>query len=117
MNEEQIVIVDGARTPIGSFGGMFKDVPAHELGAAAVGRRPGAGGGRTAPTSHEVVMGCIGQVGPDAYNARRVAVAAGAAEERAGLHGQPAVRLGPAGHLVGCDGDALERPRPHPRRR
>ena len=35
MNEEQIVIVDGARTPIGSFGGVFKDVPAHELGATA----------------------------------------------------------------------------------
>ncbi|KAB2585864.1 hypothetical protein BS297_08215, partial [Rhodococcus erythropolis] len=32
---EPIVIVDGARTPVGSFGGVFKDVPAHELGAAA----------------------------------------------------------------------------------
>ena len=76
MNEEQIVIVDGARTPIGSFGGMFKDVPAHELGAAAVGgalARAGVDGADIA----EVVMGCIGQVGPDAYNARRVAVAAG----------------------------------------
>ena len=29
---EPIVVVDGARTPIGSFGGAFKDVPAHELG-------------------------------------------------------------------------------------
>ena len=76
MTEEQIVIVDGARTPIGSFGGMFKDVPAHELGAAAVGgalARAGVDGADIA----EVVMGCIGQVGPDAYNARRVAVAAG----------------------------------------
>ncbi|MFC9762539.1 acetyl-CoA C-acyltransferase, partial [Rhodococcus jostii] len=33
---EPIVVVDGARTPIGSFGGAFKDVPAHELGATAV---------------------------------------------------------------------------------
>ncbi|WP_133372556.1 hypothetical protein, partial [Rhodococcus wratislaviensis] len=32
---ELIVVVDGARTPIGSFGGAFKDVPAHELGATA----------------------------------------------------------------------------------
>lgn len=31
--QDRIVIVDGARTPIGSFGGVLKDVPAHELGA------------------------------------------------------------------------------------
>jgi acetyl-CoA C-acetyltransferase len=76
MTEKKIVLVDGARTPVGSFGGVFKDVPAHELGAAAVveamsraGVEPGA--------IRELVMGCIGQVGPDAYNARRVAITAG----------------------------------------
>lgn len=76
MSEEKIVIVDGARTPIGSFGGVFKDVPAHELGATATSAalvRAGASG----VDVREVVMGCIGQVGPDAYNARRVAVTAG----------------------------------------
>jgi acetyl-CoA C-acetyltransferase len=76
MSEEQIVIVDGARTPIGGFGGMFKDVPAHELGAVAV-RGALARAGVDGADIAEVVMGCIGQVGPDAYNARRVAVAAG----------------------------------------
>lgn len=76
MSEEQIVIVDGARTPIGSFGGMFKDVPAHELGATAA-RGALARAGVDGADIAEVVMGCIGQVGPDAYNARRVAVAAG----------------------------------------
>jgi acetyl-CoA C-acetyltransferase len=75
-DRERIVILDGARTPIGSFGGALSAVPAHELGAAAVTEaltrsevavvEPG-----------EVVMGCIGQVGPDAYNGRRVAIAAG----------------------------------------
>ncbi|TWH09411.1 acetyl-CoA C-acetyltransferase [Rhodococcus rhodochrous J45] len=73
---EPIVIVDGARTPIGSFGGVFKDVPAHELGATAVTAaldRAGISG----EDIDEVVMGCIGQAGPDAYNARRVALAAG----------------------------------------
>ncbi len=54
-------------------------------------------------------MGCIGQVGPDAYNARRVAVAAGVPGRRTGVHGQPAVRLGAAGDLVRGDGDAVER--------
>lgn len=76
MTDERIVIADGARTPVGSFGGVFKDVPAHELGAHAVKealRRSSV----DASEPQEVVMGCIGQVGPDAYNARRVAIAAG----------------------------------------
>jgi acetyl-CoA C-acetyltransferase len=76
MSEEKIVIVDGARTPVGSFGGVFKDVPAHELGATATAaalQRSGVPG----EDIGEVVMGCIGQVGPDAYNARRVAITAG----------------------------------------
>ncbi|MCU0265065.1 MAG: thiolase family protein [Actinomycetia bacterium] len=76
MTSPRIAILGGARTPIGSFGGAFKDVPAHELGAtAAVAALARTG---VAPDEvDEVVMGCIGQVGPDAYNARRVALAAG----------------------------------------
>ncbi|UYP20280.1 thiolase family protein [Rhodococcus sp. Z13] len=73
---ERIVVVDGARTPIGSFGGAFKDVPAHELGAVAA-REALQRAGVTGEDIDEVIMGCIGQVGPDAYNARRVALAAG----------------------------------------
>ena len=76
MNAQTIVIVDGARTPIGSFGGMFKDVPAHELGAHAA-REALRRSGVAPEAVGEVVMGCIGQVGPDAYNARRVGVTAG----------------------------------------
>jgi len=73
---DRIVIVDGARTPIGSFGGVFKDTPAHELGAIAASAALERAG--VSPEHiDEVVMGCIGQVGPDAYNARRVALAAG----------------------------------------
>lgn len=76
IDSQKIVLVDGARTPVGSFGGVFKDVPAHELGAQATTaalQRAGVDGADV----QEVVMGCIGQVGPDAYNARRVAVTAG----------------------------------------
>ena len=62
---EPIVIVDGARTPVGSFGGVFKDVPAHELGAAAAKAALSRAG--VAPEDiDEVVMGCIGQVGAEA---------------------------------------------------
>ena len=76
MDNEKIVIVDGARTPVGSFGGTLKDVPAHELGAIAA-RAAIRRAGVEADDLEAVVMGCIGQVGPDAYNARRVALAAG----------------------------------------
>ena len=76
MSKTKIVVLDGARTPIGSFGGVFKDVPGVELGATAV-RGALARAGVDATDIAEVVMGCIGQVGPDAYNARRVAIAAG----------------------------------------
>lgn len=73
---ERILLVDGARTPVGSFGGVFKDVPGFELGATAS-RAALERSGVPAEDVQEVVMGCIGQVGPDAYNARRVAIAAG----------------------------------------
>ena len=34
---QSIVIVGAARTPVGAFNGAFANVPAHELGAAAIG--------------------------------------------------------------------------------
>jgi acetyl-CoA C-acetyltransferase len=72
----KVVVLGGARTPIGSFGGELKDVPAHVLGAAAA-REAMARTAVDAAEVDEVVMGCIGQVGADAYNARRVALTAG----------------------------------------
>jgi acetyl-CoA C-acetyltransferase len=76
VTEEKIVLLDGARTPVGSFGGALKDVPAHELGAAAVSEAL-MRAGTAASDVDEVVMGCIGQVGSDAYVARRAALHAG----------------------------------------
>lgn len=73
---DRVVVIDGARTPIGSFGGALRDVPAHELGATAA-KAALTRSGIDATDVGEVIMGCIGQVGPDAYNARRVALAAG----------------------------------------
>jgi hypothetical protein len=64
-----IVVLAGARTPIGSFGGVLKDVPGYELGAVAA-REALSRAGVAAEDLDEVVMGCISQVGPDAYNAR-----------------------------------------------
>jgi acetyl-CoA C-acetyltransferase len=73
---EKILVLDGARTPVGSFGGVLKDVPAHELGSIAV-REALIRADVRAADIDEVVMGCIGQVGADGYNARRVAISAG----------------------------------------
>lgn len=73
---ERVVLLAGARTPIGSFGGSLSSVPAHELGARAVEAalaRAGVAGDEVG----EVIMGCVAQYGPDAYNARRVALGAG----------------------------------------
>lgn len=76
---DAIVLVDGARTPVGSFGGAFASVPAHTLGALAVSAAVGRAGVDISEVD-EFVLGCVGQVGPDAFIARRVALAAGAAE-------------------------------------
>ncbi|MFI1294208.1 thiolase family protein [Streptomyces sp. NPDC020792] len=76
MSQDKIVILDGARTPIGSFGGMFKEMPAHQLGAAAA-RAAIVRSGVSAESIEAAVVGCVGQVGADAYNARRVAIEAG----------------------------------------
>lgn len=80
MDTDKIVVLGGARTAIGSFGGTLASVPAHELGAVALieaARRSGV----TVEDVDEVVMGQVGQVGPDAYNARRVALAAGVPDD------------------------------------
>ena len=75
-NGDPVVLVGGVRTAIGRFGGVFRDVDAHELGAAAI-REALARSGVERGEVDEVVMGQVGQVGADAYNARRCAIEAG----------------------------------------
>lgn len=74
---EKTVIVAGARTPVGTFGGALAAVPNHELGAHAV-RHAVERAGIDVKAVDEFVLGCVGQVGGDAFIARRVALAAGA---------------------------------------
>jgi acetyl-CoA C-acetyltransferase len=76
MDKKDIVIIDGARTPIGKYGGSFKDTPAHLLGAAAIKAALDRAGVEPEQVD-EVIMGQVGQVGPDAFNARRCALEAG----------------------------------------
>src|SRR5438876_4977033 len=73
---DPVVVVAGARTAIGSFAKSFRATPAHVLGAAAIQEATSRAG--VGPEEvDEVVMGCVGQVGPDAFNARRASLAAG----------------------------------------
>ncbi len=74
------VIVSGARTPIGSFGGAFKDVSAPDLGAAAI--RAAMERADLAPDKvDEVFMGNVLQAADSGYAARLAALRAGVPEE------------------------------------
>lgn len=77
LTDNAIVIVGGARTPVGSFGGSLAAVPAHELGATAT-RAALERAGLGIDAVGEFIFGCVGQTGKDAYIARRIALTAGA---------------------------------------
>jgi acetyl-CoA C-acetyltransferase len=74
------VIVDGARTPIGRFGGGFKDLPAVTLGAHAI-REALRRSGVDAEHVHYVIMGQVLQAGAGQITARQAAVQAGVPKE------------------------------------
>ena len=68
---KEVVIVEGARTPIGSHGGAFRDLPAQEL--AAIAMREVIKRTEFDPNLiDDVILGCIGQYS-DAPNIGRVA--------------------------------------------
>lgn len=58
MSNDSIVIVNGARTPMGSFQGALKDVSATDLGATAI-KAAVARAGVSSDIIDEVIMGCI----------------------------------------------------------
>jgi acetyl-CoA C-acetyltransferase len=73
---DPIVIVGAARTPIGAFQGDFKDVPAPELGAAAI--RAAVERASVPPASiEEVFFGCVLPAGLGQAPARQAALGAG----------------------------------------
>lgn len=70
------VIVSGARTPIGAFGGSLRPLTAAELGAIAI--KAALERARVAPEEvDEVVMGMVYQAGARANPARQAALGAG----------------------------------------
>src|SRR5215217_7660121 len=75
MNKE-VYIVSAVRTPIGSFGGVLKDVPATKLGAAAI-KAAIERAGITPQQVNEVLMGCVLQANLGQAPARQAAKFAG----------------------------------------
>ena len=73
---EEAVIVSAVRTPVGAFGGYFKDVPAPELASTAI--RAALERAEIAPEDvDEVLLGCVLQAGLGQNPARQAAVGAG----------------------------------------
>ena len=76
----KVVIAGAARTPIGSFGGTLKNVPARELGAVCI-REPLKRAGVDPASVDEVVMGNVLQGGLGQNVARQMAMDAGIPKE------------------------------------
>ena len=74
------VIVAGARTPFGKFGGAFKDVPAKSLGAHAIRAALDRAGVKGAEVDY-VIMGQVLQAGAGQITARQAAIEAGIPQE------------------------------------
>src|SRR6476469_4501038 len=70
------VVLSACRTPIGAFGGAFKDLSASDLGAVVIGealRRADVRGGDIG----DVIMGCVLQAGAGMNVSRQAALKAG----------------------------------------
>src|SRR6266540_1330864 len=72
----EAVILSACRTPIGAFGGAFKDLTAVDLGAIVL-REALARSGAEPSDIGDVVMGCVLQAGAGMNVARQAALKAG----------------------------------------
>lgn len=79
LNGDPVVVAGATRTAIGKFAGSFKDLPTSDLGAAAVRSAVKRAGIQPADVD-EVILGCVGQVGEDAFNSRLATLKAGLPE-------------------------------------
>src|SRR5499427_7338077 len=72
----EAVILSACRTPIGAFGGVFKDVSAVDLGAVVI-REAIARAGVEPAVIGDVILGCVLQAGAGMNVARQAALKAG----------------------------------------
>lgn len=81
---KDIVIVAGARTAVGSFGGSLKQFETSDLGSFAIKEAVSRSGIKPGEVD-EVVMGCVGQVAENAFMARMCSLKAGIPVEAGAL--------------------------------
>jgi acetyl-CoA C-acetyltransferase len=74
--QKEVYIISAVRTPIGSFGGVFKDISATKLGATAIKGAIAKAGIKPADVQ-EVIMGCVLQANLGQAPARQAAIYAG----------------------------------------
>ncbi|MGH2563748.1 MAG: acetyl-CoA C-acyltransferase, partial [Ginsengibacter sp.] len=79
MDKKEVYIVSAVRTPIGSFGGTLKDIPATKLGATAIKAAVERAGIKSSDVQ-EVYMGCVLQANLGQAPARQAAIFAGLPE-------------------------------------
>jgi len=79
MDPKEVYIVSAVRTPIGSFGGILKDIPATKLGAIAIKAAVERAGIKPSDVQ-EVYMGCVLQANLGQAPARQAAIHAGLPE-------------------------------------
>ena len=110
----EAVILSACRTPIGAFGGAFKDVSAVDLGAVVIREAIARAGVKPADVG-DVVMGCVLQAGAGMNVARQAALKAGVPVEVPGetvnrvcgsgmqavVHAVEAIRVGYVDTMIG----------------
>eukprot|EP00913_Durusdinium_trenchii_P019307 g18148.t1 len=80
MTSSNIVVASAGRTAVGSFNGAFANIPAHELGAAAI-KGALARAGVAANEVDEVILGQVLPAGEGQNPARQAAMKAGVPQE------------------------------------
>ena len=73
---EDVVLLGGVRTAIGTLGGSLSETPASDLGAAVIRETVNRAGIRPEDVD-QVILGCVGQVAEDGYIARVATLKAG----------------------------------------
>jgi acetyl-CoA C-acetyltransferase len=121
--KREVVVVSGARTPIGSFGGTLKDFSATQLGVLAVKEAIARAGIEAAQVQQLVCGNVIHGEARDMYVSRTVAMGAGMAQESCALTlnrlcgsglqsivtAANAIQLGDADIAVGCGVESMSR--------
>jgi acetyl-CoA C-acetyltransferase len=85
-SQRSVVFAGPVRTAIGAFGGALKDMPAPDLGAAAI-KAAVARAGLRSDEIETVVMGNVVQAGVKMNPARQAAIGAGSSKSSSAASG------------------------------